>query len=116
MNEPRPQTLPDEPALSEAWRKRNARNRVLVYATAAFALLAGITSLRFGAMAIDTAGVLGSLVQAFGIDVGTATELDYQVITQLRGPRVCLGFMVGATLSLAGAAMQGMFRNPLADP
>ncbi|MEM1086627.1 MAG: iron ABC transporter permease [Pseudomonadota bacterium] len=38
------------------------------------------------------------------------------VIEKIRMPRVLLGAFVGASLGIAGAAMQGFFRNPLADP
>jgi iron complex transport system permease protein len=39
-----------------------------------------------------------------------------EVLAQLRAPRVAAGLLVGAVLGLAGAVMQGLFRNPLADP
>lgn len=38
------------------------------------------------------------------------------VLTELRVPRALLGMLVGASLGLAGAAMQGLLRNPLAEP
>ncbi len=38
------------------------------------------------------------------------------IILQMRLPRVTLGFLVGASLSIAGASFQGLLRNPLADP
>ncbi|WP_036603202.1 FecCD family ABC transporter permease [Olivibacter sitiensis] len=38
------------------------------------------------------------------------------VLVGIRLPRVVLGLLVGATLSMSGAAMQGLFRNPLAEP
>jgi len=38
------------------------------------------------------------------------------IVEQIRLPRVVLGLLVGATLSMSGAAYQGAFRNPLADP
>ncbi len=38
------------------------------------------------------------------------------IILQMRLPRVTLGFLVGASLSVAGASFQGLLRNPLADP
>ena len=44
----------------------------------------------------------------------TARQID--ILWQIRFPRVVLGAMVGATLALAGAAYQGVFRNALADP
>jgi iron complex transport system permease protein len=40
----------------------------------------------------------------------------YVVLTQIRFPRVLLAALVGGTLGLSGAVLQGLFRNPLADP
>ena len=45
-----------------------------------------------------------------------ATNTDHLVIRELRLPRTILGVLVGAALGLAGAVMQGVTRNPLADP
>jgi iron complex transport system permease protein len=44
------------------------------------------------------------------------SEREAAVLWQLRVPRVILGGLVGGTLAMAGAAYQGVFRNPLADP
>jgi len=44
------------------------------------------------------------------------TEQEATILWELRAPRVALGALVGATLALSGAAYQGVFRNPLADP
>ncbi|MFH1350547.1 MAG: iron ABC transporter permease [Pseudomonadota bacterium] len=44
---------------------------------------------------------------------GTA---EYSILFQIRLPRIILGFAVGGALSLAGAILQGMFRNPLVEP
>lgn len=41
---------------------------------------------------------------------------DYGVLMHVRFPRVVLGIIVGACLGIAGASLQGLFRNPLADP
>lgn len=46
----------------------------------------------------------------------TATELEKMVFLEIRSPRVVLSAFVGATLAVAGASLQGLFRNPLADP
>ncbi|MCR4395291.1 MAG: iron ABC transporter permease [Candidatus Saccharicenans sp.] len=40
----------------------------------------------------------------------------YEIILNLRLPRAVLAYLVGAALALAGAILQGYFRNPLADP
>ena len=44
------------------------------------------------------------------------SDVHAAVVEQIRFPRVVLGLLVGATLSMSGAAYQGAFRNPLADP
>lgn len=43
-------------------------------------------------------------------------SLEATVVGEIRIPRLLLAFIVGATLGMAGAAMQGLLRNPLADP
>lgn len=69
-----------------------------------------VASLCIGAVKIPLPDVLASLL-------GTAEDSRYQsVFWQLRIPRIALGFLVGGALSVAGVLMQGMFRNPLADP
>ncbi|MEU7904245.1 iron ABC transporter permease [Actinoplanes sp. NPDC049118] len=79
------------------------------------ALVAGIA---FGPVNLPPAGVaaeLLNLVPGVQIDSGLNAR-EVAIITELRLPRVVLGLLVGAMLALAGAAYQGVFRNPLADP
>ncbi|MFC7703805.1 FecCD family ABC transporter permease [Plastorhodobacter daqingensis] len=66
-------------------------------------------SLVTGAAAL---GVVPSLQALFG----QGDPLLVMVMQELRLPRALLGLMVGAALGLAGAAMQGFLRNPLAEP
>ena len=49
------------------------------------------------------------------IDSGV-TDAQWNIVWQIRAPRVVLAALVGAMLSLAGASYQGVFRNPLVDP
>ena len=44
------------------------------------------------------------------------TGLPYAVITKIRWPRIILAFAVGGSLSLTGAILQGIYRNPLVEP
>ena len=44
------------------------------------------------------------------------TDLAHTILIELRIPRATLALFVGASLGLAGAAMQGLLRNPLAEP
>ncbi|WP_371708788.1 FecCD family ABC transporter permease [Labrenzia sp. PHM005] len=41
---------------------------------------------------------------------------DWIVVMEIRLPRILLGALIGAALAVSGAVMQGLFRNPLADP
>ena len=75
------------------------------------ALLAAFGGLAAGPLDIRLADILGSLGLGPAPDPSAAAT-----ILQLRLPRVLLGLTVGAALAVSGAAMQGVFRNPLADP
>lgn len=72
-----------------------------------------------GAYAIETAALPGmvwhALLGALGFAV-PAPDTQALVFTTIRLPRLLLGVAAGAGLGLAGALMQGLFRNPLADP
>lgn len=57
---------------------------------------------------------LGTVVNAlFHFDPSVT---DHTVVRELRGPRTAIGLLAGLALGLAGALMQGITRNPLADP
>ena len=46
----------------------------------------------------------------------TWTDVDANVVTAVRLPRILGALLVGAGLGISGAALQGLFRNPLVDP
>lgn len=80
-----------------------------------FAIL--LLSLGLGAIRIPPLRVLDILWHG-GASPGGDPSLgrDALVILNIRLPRTLLGLMVGAGLSVSGALLQGLFRNPLADP
>lgn len=83
------------------------------YAVAGVVLLAVeiALGLGLGAVPVPLREVLGIIAR------GPAAEGDYPVIIwTLRFPRVILAAIEGASLGVAGAVMQGLFRNPMADP
>jgi iron complex transport system permease protein len=68
-----------------------------------------------------TCAAVGAFVVAvvLGVMIGPAgrvTAANWDIIWNVRMPRVALAGIVGAMLSLAGASYQGVFRNPLVDP
>jgi iron complex transport system permease protein len=75
------------------------------------AVLIGPVPLAPGAVLVELAGRLPLVDTHSGL-----SGQEVAILWQLRLPRVVLGGLVGAMLALAGAAYQGVFRNPLADP
>lgn len=78
-------------------------------------LLVGVfTGLTLGAADISWGDVLAIFTRRLS---GANEASPYELLFwQLRLPRVVMAVLVGASLSVAGAMMQGLFRNPLADP
>ncbi len=69
-----------------------------------------------GPVRIPPAQVVSVVAAKAGISIGNHAERDRLVIERLRMPRVVLATLAGAALAAAGATMQALFRNPLADP
>jgi iron complex transport system permease protein len=61
-------------------------------------------------------GLSGFAQLYLGLPESESAEVKNFVLFQLRMPRLVIGFIVGATLALVGAAFQTLFRNPLATP
>ena len=81
-------------------------------------ILSGITSVCMGAAQIPPIESLKYLLElVFGQDQNSgASNIDRIIVLEWRLPRFVLGMLVGASLAVAGAGFQGVFRNPLADP
>ena len=84
------------------------RAGVLVLSTSALA--AGVLlSLAVGSRSLGTADVIAALISDDGSDAAA-------IVRELRLPRTVVALVVGAALGTAGAQLQGLTRNPLADP
>ena len=101
---------------------RPRRSTAVVTGAAGLGLVAAVLAgIWVGAVPLAPGGVVLTLADRalgpFGIDVpGGLTGTQAAVLLQLRLPRVVLAVLVGAALAVSGAAYQGVFRNPLADP
>ncbi|WP_372604055.1 FecCD family ABC transporter permease [Actibacterium sp.] len=78
-------------------------------------LLAVLVALLFGASLLIGPAALG-LGESISALVSGRGEAAVLVMREIRLPRALLGVMLGASLGLSGAAMQGYLRNPLAEP
>lgn len=74
--------------------------------------------LALGSLSLLLVGALivGVAVGAVPISLFRCAPTECFILTQIRLPRVLLAALVGGALGLCGAVMQGLFRNPLADP
>jgi iron complex transport system permease protein len=83
----------------------------------ALLLAAMIYAASTGPTTIPAGDVANTLLQYAGIDRGVdAQSSTYRIVTIVRLPGLMVAALVGAALACAGATMQGLFRNPLADP
>lgn len=81
-------------------------------------LVALVIGVVVGPAHLGLGGIASSIIARLPF-VHTSSDLSVQqesILWSLRVPRVVLGALAGGTLALAGAAYQGTFRNPLADP
>lgn len=99
-------------------RQHVASARVLLLLLAAGLLAGVLLAAGIGQVRIPPQEVLGSLLHRLGLDVAPLPThpLGDATLWQVRFPRVALAVVVGAALGCAGALMQGVFGNPLAEP
>ncbi len=69
-----------------------------------------------GPYKIPFAHTIDILLSQVGIGSASAPETEQAIITSIRLPRIALALIVGSALGVSGAVMQGLFRNPMADP
>lgn len=92
-------------------RDRMARARALQWALAGALIVACALSLQIGATDVRLTGLLAKLATGEAL-----TQMERVVLFDIRLPRLAMGLLVGAALAVSGVVMQGLFRNPLADP
>jgi iron complex transport system permease protein len=85
------------------------RQRAMIAAIALLLIIALLASLATGRVWLSPSALIDGVF-------APKPNLAWLILTELRLPRAILALMVGATLGLAGAALQGLLRNPLAEP
>ena len=95
-----------------------ARGGPLLVALGVLLALLVPASLGIGAVAVSPGEILAIAAARLGIEIPGWTFEPRQeaVMLAIRAPRVVLGLLVGGALGACGAAVQALFRNPLADP
>ena len=108
-------------ALRRAANRRRESSRLtaptLLAAIAALFVVALFANIGMGAVEIPPSQAVSIFFSRAGIDIGVPFESRTDAILwNIRLPRIVLGVLVGGSLGIAGAALQGVFRNPLAEP
>ncbi len=109
-----------EPNLSEQTGLRDVRGQAAIFGLGGLLLVAMALSLQTGAISISVWDFMKQLLDhgtgARDLADSPANMRDWIVLMEIRLPRIFLGALVGGALAVSGAVMQGLFRNPLADP
>lgn len=121
---PRPPGAAREPGSTGSFedeepRKSKVRRPLVVLTVMSVLLVAGVlVSAAVGQLPVAITEVIGAFGQGIGLDNAWAPKDDvlYQALWQIRFPRVAISLLVGAALAVAGAVMQAIFGNPLAEP
>ncbi len=90
----------------------------LILVAIAAVLVSALLGILVGAVDLSVGSVMAELIDEIpGVDVTSGlSEREAAILWEIRIPRVVLAGLVGGMLAIAGAAFQGVFRNPLADP
>jgi len=91
--------------------------RLLYIITLVFLPICLILGTTLGAFEIEFGQSFNIFLDGFGIDnYSNFSDTQHNVLLQIRLPRVVMSMMIGSALAVSGAGLQGLFRNPLADP
>lgn len=89
--------------------QRSMRPSLLIAALAGLVAVLFVLSLQIGSVSLSPLIVVKALA-------GEGDPADILIVQELRLPRALLAALIGATLAVSGAALQGLLRNPLAAP
>lgn len=93
-----------------------SRQRIIGLSLLVLLVVCFMVNLSVGNVRVPLSHVFGSLMEQIGWNTGLEiTDLEYQVVYSIRFPRAVYSCLIGAGLAVSGAALQGIFRNPLVD-
>ncbi|MFF1414115.1 FecCD family ABC transporter permease [Streptomyces sp. NPDC058289] len=105
-----------DPTAASAPPRRRWGSAWLTGGLVAVLVLLALVSAGVGAYEIPLGEVIGSVQHRLGLGGAALDRVGESVLWNVRLPRVVLALLVGAALGCAGALMQGVFGNPLAEP
>lgn len=88
--------------------KEEKKKRFFLIVLFIFLIVISLANLRFGAVDLSLSEIFNSFIDK--------DSINYQIIVNVRLPRIIMGILAGAALSVSGAILQSVMNNPLASP
>lgn len=95
---------------------RRYNHAVILAGLALFLVVLLLFSLSIGAVPIGVGEIIRIFASAVGIGTYDMSDVNSLVLLNIRFPRLIFTVLIGAALGIAGASLQGLFRNPLVEP
>ena len=104
-------------SLAEKLKKRWFKDRGLLFSLTLLLIVVVVLAAGTGAFHITPLQVIDALLHPLGLNMSSGlSEQQNIVLWNIRLPRVLMGVVLGTGMAVAGGLLQGLFRNPLADP
>lgn len=96
---------------------RDSRNAVIISSLGVLLFITVLFSLSVGAVSVPLKDVVIILFQKIGLFTSVSVDSMHEVVlSSIRLPRIFMTILIGASLGVCGASLQGLFRNPLVEP
>lgn len=96
---------------------RDSKNATIIMGLSVCLLVTVLCSLSIGAVSIPLKDVVIILFHKLGLFTSTKIDTTHEIVlSSIRIPRIVMTVLIGSALGISGAALQGLFRNPLVEP
>jgi iron complex transport system permease protein len=95
---------------------RTSGTRLIIVGLSVALVVAFLISLSIGQVYIPVSEIVLVFLNKLGLYAGATDAVHETVLLGIRLPRLLMTLLIGACLGVSGAALQGLFRNPLVEP